>query len=164
MASIDGRQSGSQTVLNHLGSFQDLLTGSLSRNWLPARSLACWQRCCISERGREGGGERGGGEGVGRKAVRLAFVEPWVGEPRQRSHSQDHCGADLSDWTPQWAALGCVCTSGHVSGGVRCRGLLAWVGPRAPVSTSVSLSVGPRGPWHPFLYVCVSRWVSCLTL
>ena len=46
---------------------------------------------------------------MGRKAVRLAVVEPWVGEPRQRSHSQDHCGAHLSDWTLQWAALGCVC-------------------------------------------------------
>ena len=71
------------------------------------------QRCCISEGeregGREGGREEGRGEGVGRKAVRLAVVEPWVGEPRQRSHSQDHCGAHLSDWTLQWAALGCVC-------------------------------------------------------
>ena len=84
MASTDGPQSGSQTVLNHLGSFQDLLTGSLSRNWLPARFLAGWQRstaASVRERGREGGrrgGRRGGGkEWGGRRSGWLLWSPGW---------------------------------------------------------------------------------------
>lgn len=101
---------------------------------------------------------------MGRKAVWLAVVEPRVGEPRQRSRSQDHCGAHhLSDWTPQWAALGCVCVHrcARVSGGVGCRGLLAWVGLRAPVSICVSVC-GSLWALAPFP-VCVCIWVGLMS-
>lgn len=94
---------------------------------------------------------------MGRKAVRLAFVEPWVGEPRQRSHSQDHCGAHLSDWTPQWAVLGCVCTSGHVCREVYVAGASGMGGP-AGSCEHICVSVC-ESPWAlaPFpVCVCIS--------